>query len=579
MAKYVTIEEESILVSIKELVPVIATIDEFSLIVDICDTEAAIQLCPDVAVANIEEPTLAVSIVEEKLVINIESCFGGADGGTSSTGEIFILNVTGAGIIANKQYEPDNIPPDTVLVQCLTDNDSVEVHFLAHGGERYSPVITIDSVECTNLQQYSDDRRIFYGSIPITVTETTTVTVRSSTGTLGNVLINRAAGGPAILSCLIGDLPGTQTAAKQNDSVTITGTVESEATHVRIIDFGAFTSSGWYSCSGGVFSMPGVISSRTGTFSARVEAKNDIGTIGDEFESSNQILLDQLYPEFTDNGTIWPVGQTAFKGNEIGSQSVTVINATRFTYLSPNGDFIINDPGNYDEAKQITCTNPGNYNDSSTNFRINATRLANNAQRTFNKTIEVADIEPIVSVTQPQTRLQSSPFGTDYNISANSNQNLASAPVIGIPVSGTWQGTGFAGGPKNWWRAIRITDADSKGTGAWFWSSTPPRNRAGIDAVINGSEVVGGFHTRDIELAPFATVAQLETAVVNTNKLSMTWSFKEPMLFQSIGTPSPVANGWTIDALNVNPTDVIILDTAAANSSSQSSIITIGEVS
>jgi hypothetical protein len=88
---------------------------------------------------------------------------------------------------------------------------------------------------------------------------------------------------------------------------------------------------------------------------------------------------------------------------------------------------------------------------------------------------------------------------------------------------------------------------------------------------------VGGFVSRDLILDPFATTTDLDTRVVDTSKLVMTWSFKPNMIFQAIGTSPPVVNGWTIDALNIDPTEVEILDTSAANASSQASTITIEE--
>ena len=90
---------------------------------------------------------------------------------------------------------------------------------MAHGGENYSPVVSIDNVECSNLQQYSNDRRIFYGSIPVTITQDTIVTVKSDTGNETTITIKRAAAGPEILTCEIGAYPGSQTAVKQGDTV------------------------------------------------------------------------------------------------------------------------------------------------------------------------------------------------------------------------------------------------------------------------------------------------------------------------------------------------------------------------
>jgi hypothetical protein len=499
--------------------------------------------------------------------------------GATVVGQLFITDVTGDGIVTDKQYVPGTIPPNTVLLECLTDNDNIEIHFMSEGGINYSPIVTLDGVtQCTNLQQYANDQRLFYGSIPAIIESTKVFTISSTAGGISTVKINRAAAGPEILTCVIGDYPGSQTAAKQGDKIHVTGTVESSATEVRLLPYGAFSGTGWISCSGGVFDILGTVSSAIGLQKARVEARNAIGTVGRTADSSNEIELDQTYPSFTDHGCTYPAGQAAFKGTETGTQSTVVSGADNFTYSSPNFDFSITSPNVYEENKSIVCNNPGSYNDSVSNFRIVAIRSRNDAQSIFNKIIEVADIAPVVTASQPYSRLRSSPAGADYTISANSNQNLATAPSVSIPVSGTWRGTGFVGGPKNWSRTIRISDADAKGTGPWAWDGTAPKNRAGLSASIQGSETVGGFYSRHLILAPFSTRTELDVAVVDTNKLSFNWSFKSPMIFNPVGTQPPVAGAWTLEALNTNPTDVIILDTAAANSSSQESVITIEEV-
>jgi len=69
----------------------------------------------------------------------------------------------------------------------------------------------------------------------------------------------------------------------------------------------------------------------------------------------------------------------------------------------------------------------------------------------------------------------------------------------------------------------------------------------------------------------------LNTEITDINNISFTWSFKNGMAYYPIGTSPPVVGGWTINAFSVNPTDIIILDTQAANASSQESTITISE--
>jgi hypothetical protein len=501
----------------------------------------------------------------------------GPAGGTGGSGFVFITDVTTTGITGDKVYESDIVPSDFVLESVTTDTASCNVHFIAEGGERYSPVVSIDGVACNNLAEISQDKRLFSGSIPITVTESTTVTVTSSTGATASVEINRAAAPPEILTCEIGSYPGSQTAAKQGDTIHVTGTVESDATHVRLVGYEAFQSTGWISCSGGTFDITGTVSSASGLQGARVYAKNALGSEGPVFDSSNEILLDQVAPSFTDLGVTYPAGQSALKGTETAVQNTIVSNYTALVYSSPHGDISIPNIHTYEQEKTVTCLNPGDYNDSSTNFQIVASKSTNGTSAVFSKVIEIADIAPVVTVSFSGARLRSSPSGQNHTITASSNQNLADTPDIDIPVSGVWQGSGFVGGPKTFTRTITISDDSVRGSGAWIFN-TVPNNRAGIPASIVGTQIVGGFVSRDLTLPAFGTTASLGTFVTDISKLDLDWSFKSSMAFQPIGTSPPVVSGYTIDDTGINPTEIIILDTQAAAASSQESTITIEEV-
>ena len=94
------------------------------------------------------------------------------------------------------------------------------------------------------------------------------------------------------------------------------------------------------------------------------------------------------------------------------------------------------------------------------------------------------------------------------------------------------------------------------------------------------SYTLGGFVTRTVEVPAFGTSAQINVEVVTYTKTPSTldWSVKQLTTRSSVGdTTTPQADTWSIDALNVNPTTINILDTAAAASSSQASNITISE--
>ena len=515
---------------------------------------------------------------------------------------LFVTNVgnDGSGIVGNKIYLADTVPANTVVTEATTDDDTVRIYFLVEGRTGYSPTVTVDGTVCTNLAQYSGDRRMFYGSVPVTVTVTRDVTLVTNDGATAYVTIHRAASGPEITDMsFTGGYPGSQTEVKENDEYDVIFTFEptgTEPVSVTINNTGACkgetislasTELDWgttytatvtvtiNATSTTVHSLPcvGFATNSLGTNGATVATNEASGTVdGDDLIKCNDVI-----PQFAFTTINYPSSQSAFKANEAGSVEVTVTEYSSVVYSSPNSDFVVTTDTTYAQTKPITCTNPGTYNDSTDNYRIVAQRAANATSAIYNLVVEVADTAPLLTVTQPQTRLRSSAAGTDYTITATSNQNLAGAPDLDVPVSGTWQGAGFAGGSKVFTRDIQIDDDDVSGITAWGWQTTAPTNNAGISATITGDENVGGFISRQLVLAAFGTAVDLDTAVVDTAKLAMTWSFKDNMVFKPIGTAAPVVYGWTIDALNSNPTEVKILDTQACNASTQASVITIEE--
>jgi len=518
----------------------------------------------------------------EVITVPVSSVSTGTQGGF-----VFVTGVTSTGNVGEVVFVPDTVPDDAVVLSCTVDADTAVVHFIAEGWNIYSPRVYVDGILCTNMIQSAQDVRLFTGSVEVDVAESKSISIYSNTGSRASVQINKATAGPSITEVhFLEDYPAGQTEVKALDSCTLRVTfdaVGSQPTEVYVDNFGA--------CVGRTQSLDlnwpvvnyidlTVTICSTGSVAqslgARVSARNALGTLSEEVISDNTMLCNDIVPTFVDLGTGYPTGQGAFKGVETGIQSTGINDYTSVTYSSPTSEFLINDPGVAETIKTIICLDPGTYNDSIPNFRIVAVRSTNGTVSTFQKVIEVADVAPVITVTQVTTRLRSSASGTDHVITATSNQKLASAPSLSVPVSGTWQGSGFSGGPKVYSRSIRIADGAVSGSGAYILTSIP-ENKAGIQATVQGSQVVGGFVSRQLTLPAFGTQVSTGARVTTTSKLSLTWSFKSGMTYKAIGTAAPDANGWTIDAVNASPTQIIVLDTAAAMASSQASTLTIEE--
>jgi len=495
---------------------------------------------PDTVTVSVQDSV----VVETEVVRVVETCGPCPVGGSSASpasgaGALFATDASGAGVVSALVFQPGTVPADTVLLECTSDNPAVVLYFMAEGGLNYSPTVTVDGIECDNLQQYGDDRRLFFGSVTVTVTEDRIIPLESDTGARSTVLVHRAAAGPVITRAeFFGGYPGSQTEVKAGDTIQAKVWFDlvagSDPDLIRVADYGC-TDGGdfavtWAEAGVALLTLTIAATGNTPTqFPFCVTGRNSFGTWGDEFCSNtlgavdgvNYVTCCDLAPSFSDGGVAYPVGQSALKGTEQATQTTTILNADSAVYSSPNGHLSIADPAVMETAKVVTCTHPGTYNDSATSFRIVATRAANGKSATFNKVIEVADVAPVVTVTQPYARLRSSPSGSNYTITATSNQALAGAPSVASPVSGAWQGAGFTGGPKIWNRIIKITDGDAAGTGAWFWSGAAPVNRAGLSATISGNEVVGGFTSRTLTIPSWPNrEADIGTSVASTAKLT-----------------------------------------------------------
>jgi len=312
--------------------------DKLSVAIHDCTSAAQSALCPAHITATITEQHLNVSLSPDVLKVQITEVIGFQHAGeAASGGDVFVLDVTNAGIVANKVYVADTVPADKVLQSCTTDVDNVFIYFMAEGsGRNYSPTVTVGGVVCTNLTQYADDRRKFYGSVLLSVPATATIDIESSTGQVTSVIIERAGAGPEILTCLIGSYPGSQTAVKAGDTLNISGTVETAATEVRLITAGGFVASSWQPVVAGNFSFTGTVNSASGNQTCTVEARNSIGTIGTQFDSTNSIILDQLSPIIGSMVVDYPGANLAFKNSETGTVTTSVSDFTSLLYGSPH---------------------------------------------------------------------------------------------------------------------------------------------------------------------------------------------------------------------------------------------------
>lgn len=401
--------------------------------------------------------------------------------------------------VSNEIYH--DVAGETALKSCTTSTLDIIISIVSSFPICKINDTTIELDEIADEGSYAKD--VNY-TLPADATDITiNLLLPNDTLGAGYTVELEIVAGPILLTLhFTGGYPGSQTELKAGDIFQITGTTDVACNAARISDFEACDAKVQVFASTNSFVVTGVIADRGDTvqvLAAKVQARNSAGAYGpnvvtDEaaaVDGQNLVNCNNIYPSFIDNdfsNTDNP-GAGAFKGTETGDQDTEVADYNTIVYSSPHGDFTVASATIYEQAKGITCTNPGDYNDSATNFRIVATRAANAAVATFNKIVEVADTAPLLTVTQDATRLRSE---ANHVITVTSDQNLSGAPDLNIVVGGTWQGS-WAGSDKVWTRELLVEHDDSRGTGAWT-QATQATSNSGMNAGITGDCVIGGFN-------------------------------------------------------------------------------------
>lgn len=458
---------------------------------------------------------------------------------SSVNGGVFITDITptSSGIVGNKQYEPNTVPANKVITAGTADTQNVRVTIVAEGGSAfYSPVVTITTSPAqaggplvVTLTEDQYDKRFYTGFVDLVgISANTIVTARSSTGAVAQALIYVAEVGPTVSSATIGALPGTQTEAKNNDLVTVSGTTANAATYVEVIVGGAAKSIASLalgaadSGGAGLKTFSGtftVHATNTGAQKVTVRARNALGTFGANFLSSNSITLNQTYPTIGARTVTYPATQSAIKGTETATVAATITNADTVAYTS-SADLAVTAPNTYAATKTVTRVS-GGYVINVQNYTITATKTSNAAVSTATAAVTIADTAPQAAITivGNPTRLTSTPGGTDYTVRVTPNQTLNAPPTL-VASSGTWQGSwSLAAGVYS--RTLRITDADVDG--AQTFNTLVLTNLANVvgNTISSGAGyTVGGFAKRTLTFAPFSQTAAIGTNITDFTKVT-----------------------------------------------------------
>lgn len=493
---------------------------------------------------------------------------------TNAGGWMVVSNAVpnGAGTVSSKVFQDAG---NTVLRSFVSSTATVTLTVKAS-----YPLVVVNGVTAT-LTNAADGGH-YSGNV--------NVTISGSAIPLSLTLPNGAPGAfsdsiavtvntPPVITSLsfTGSYPGAQTELKAGDTFQVSGTTDKPATSVQVSNFEAGISQTISFASTTSFSVTITIADRGTTAQAqhaRMAAGDSTGAYGATSDTSNTVILNNLYPTLTFGTITYPASQGGLKNSETATVAVTTANLDSIIFDSPNGDLSVTAPTTIGSPKAVTRI-AGSYNVSTNNFRGVATRNANAAVTTTQGVVNIANVAAVITVATPAARLRSG--GNDgttlqsHTITLTSDQQLFVAPTLNAGASGTFTGA-WAGGPTVYTRTFQVHDNDVKGT--YSWAGLSATNLAGIvtSSITTGaSYVLGGFVARNLTFAAFSQTTSMGVAVTTYSKLTATifTATNQPALLNATqGNHSSIANTYTVDSIGTNPTTVYWNDAAAASSNS-----------
>lgn len=497
----------------------------------------------------------------------------GGGGGSGLQSVVFFTGASGSGTISNKTYEAGTSPSNKILTAFESDDDDITVTLEIHGGDLddWQPAdVTVSGggatpvvVTAANWTQQGSGR-VWTASVNLTDADTTgTLTATMDDGDTATCSYTRALDPPLILTAVIDDhstntggdshCPAAQTQVKQGDTLDISGTAESHADEVYVIDYEVTNGQGVqgpFAVTAGVWS--GTINVGSGTNATanyRCYAKVTGGTAGATFTSTESVDLNQTSPTFGAFSVSYPVGQEAIKGAETCDVTLAHTNpetGDSYLYADPTGtDVIIPSTTSYASPKTgVSINTAGIYrdDDDTANFRLTVTRLQKNGKSASSSgTIEIADTAALIKIDDTSSSYSSggsvarmgSGSGTgDRNLYVISNQKHLSTSVSSItPDAG--DSAGFTGSwteddDFTFRRNFRVVDADINAGGQagndFTWASPTVTNRAGTETTSitkNPNYSIGGFSARTLTIPAWPNrEADIGVIVVDTSRVA-----------------------------------------------------------
>tara|TARA_B100000131_G_scaffold221323_1_gene212923 strand:+ start:114070 stop:119811 length:5742 start_codon:yes stop_codon:yes gene_type:complete len=525
---------------------------------------------------------------------------GGSGGsGTDTNGSIFIHSLTpDTGNIGVTTAE-NNTRLSGAVADASVSQITVGV-FAYPGGQNVRPNATVNGQAVTWSTNPSQNLTTYFGTAVVTMNSGDIVATHEDGATHTITVTSDPA--PVISATRFqGSYPGSQTELKAGDTFDLSVSADIAFDRIEVENSGAATGYTWTGLNTSSHTVSITVADRGNTTQAlpvRVRVRKSTGTWsswvytnqGGSVDAVNVVNLNNTYPSvesLSQADITYPSGQEAIKDSESVDIDALCTDFDTISYTSPNGQISIPSPSSYARVKTVSRAS-GGYNLSSTNYRVTATRTANNATTTRNLVVYIAHDDPTITMSSAQYLRSGGADGTSeqsHTITMTSNQQLlgSAAPSITDPPAGggTWSGTFGTGAGPTYTRTLLVNDSDLKGNYSYGTLSGVVNKAGRVVTAYTGSNTfytLRGFVSRTITLAAFANEATMNVRAINYSNVVLSWSAKSLPNKEAVGTTTtPMADSWCLDALDSNPTTIRILDTGATGSSSAPTQITIEE--
>jgi len=487
---------------------------------------------------------------------------GGVSGGGG--GFIFITNVTPTadGNVAPNTHLSGTVPENKVLLSCSSDTPLITVSFEAEGGggEDFTPLVKIGDTYCDNLQAIND--RYFSGSIDIDITDVGTGDVRiiSSAGQNASVYVTLGAP-PVVLSVTqFGDLPGTQTELKEDDVVSIKVTADMDFTSIEVAGFGAGKQQVPYAVTPAtIANIPIYIAAHASLTQSPVKARviTEDGSTSEWFTSNDLFPCNNQHPVIVLDDIEYPGSQLALKGSEeatvkatiteYDSDVRTVLDVDSVTELA-----IVSQDGGDTVVKRVD----GGYNISSANFKISATRTANDAPTDKIIKVFIANDDTALNGSHGTVQVRSNDVNAPVSILTNFTQKtkiIQATAEEGSVIGGTTVGYVTTHSP-----GIYATTADPH-SATELTLTLDVENYAGKETQLIRKYLIKGFAKQIFELDYPDSIVEIGCNIVDLGGLTMSGQINADTVFDSedfFTVLIPYANTFTVNNIKeykINP--------------------------